>query len=320
MKAIRVHQFGAPEVMTIKEAALPELGANQVLIRVKAVGINPVETYIRSGAYAALPPLPYTPGKDCAGIIEQVGANVKELRTGDRVFTSGSVTGTYAELTVCDSSDVHPLPDRVSFSQGAGVNTPYATAYRALFQKANARPGETVLVHGASGGVGTAAIQFARAAGLTVFGTASTERGQKLALEQGAHRVFNHHSPDYLQQIREATGGRGVNVILEMLANVNLGHDLTLLTKAGRVVVIGSRGKVEVNPRDCMLREASITGVFLFAADAEERREIYSAIITGLTNGTLNPIVGQELPLSQAARAHEAVIKSGAFGKIVLLP
>ena len=256
MKAIRVHQFGGPEVMKCKTVPEPSPGRGEVLVRIKAAGINPVETYIRSGAYAALPSLPYTPGKDGAGIIEAVGDGVENVAVGDRVFTSGSVTGTYAELALCEAVDIHPLPDKISFVQGAGVNTAYATAYRALFQRAGAVPGETVLVHGATGGVGTAAVQFARAFGLQVFATAGTDKGKELVEQEGAVKVFNHHAPTYMQDILEATHGRGIDVIVEMLANKNLANDLTVLAKEGRVVIVGSRGPVEINPREAMLREA----------------------------------------------------------------
>lgn len=319
MKAIRVHQFGGPEVLRLEEIAVPEPGAKQILVRVRAAGVNPVETYIRAGTYAALPRLPYTPGKDAAGVVEAVGAEVASVRVGERVYTSGTSTGAYAEFTLCEANDVHPLPEKVSFAQGAAINTPYATAYRALFQRAKALAEETVLVHGASGGVGTAAVQLARAAGLVVFATGGTERGRKLASENGAHHVFDHHAPDYLEKAIAQTNG-GFDIILEMLANVNLGKDLPALAKSGRVVVIGSRGKVEINPRDVMSRDAAILGMVLSNAPKEEVADIYRAVGEGLENGTLRPVVGKEFPLAQAAKAHEAVLEAGAFGKIVLIP
>src|SRR5207248_8960011 len=250
MKAIRVHEFGGPEVLRLEEVATPQPGPDQVLVRMHAIGVNPVETYIRSGTYARLPELPYTPGKDGAGVVEQVAPDVNEFKAGDRVYTAGSISGTYAEFALCKTDQVHPLPANVSFAQGAAMGTPYATAYRGLFQRADAKPGETVLVHGASGGVGTAAVQLARARGLRVFGTAGTEEGRKLAREQGAHEVFDHRAADQFEQIMKATDGRGVDVIVEMLANVNLGRDLTILAKRGRVVIILSRGRVEKDPRD----------------------------------------------------------------------
>src|SRR5438045_7516136 len=225
------------------------------------IGVNPVETYIRAGKYARLPALPYTPGNDGAGVIEETGDSVTTFKPGDRVYIAGSISGTYAEFTLCKTEQVHRLPTNVSFAQGAAMGTPYATAYRGLFQRADARPGETVLVHGASGGVGTATVQLARARGLRVFGTAGSDEGRKLAREQGAHEVFDHRAPDHFEHVMKATGGRGVDVIVEMLANVNLGRDLTILAKRGRVVIIGSRGRVEIDPRDAMQRDADVRGM-----------------------------------------------------------
>jgi NADPH2:quinone reductase len=252
MKAIRVSEFGEPKVLRLEEVATPRPGADQVLVPMRAIGVNPVETYIRAGTYARLPALPYTPGNDGAGVIEQIGSDVNEFKPGDRVYTAGSVSGTYAEIALCKTEQVHWLPENVSFAQGAAMGTPYATAYRGLFQRADAKPGETVLVHGASGGVGTAAVQLARARGLRVFGTAGSDEGRKLAREQGAHEIFDHRAPDHFEEIMKATGGRGVDVIVELLANVNLGKDLTILAKGGRVAIIGSRGRVELDPRDTM--------------------------------------------------------------------
>jgi len=320
MKAIRVHEFGGPEVLRLEELEDPRPGAGQVLVRVGAAGVNPVDTYIRGGVHAVRPALPYTPGLDGAGVVEAVGEGVTRVEAGARVYTAGSVSGTYAELAVCVEAQVHALPERVSFAQGAGVFTPYATAYRALFQRARALPGETVFVHGASGGVGTAAVQLARAAGLTVIGTGGTEEGRRLAAEQGAHHVLDHHAPDYLERLPELTGGRGADVILEMLANVNLNHDLNVVAQGGRVVVIGSRGPVEINPRAAMTRDASVHAMSLFNASPRELAGIHAALRAGLEAGTLRPVVGRELPLAEAARAHEEVLKPGAYGKIVLVP
>jgi NADPH2:quinone reductase len=269
--------------------------------------------YRRSGNYQGKPTLPYTPGTDAAGVVEAVGEDVIRFRTNDRVYTHGSITGTYAETALCDEGQLHPLPPAVTFAQGAALGTPYATAYRALFQRAKVLTGETVLVHGASGGVGLAAVQFARAAGLNVIGTAGTERGPKLVDEQGAHRVLDHHDPNHLD-------GVGPNVIIEMLANVNLAKDLTVILPHGRIVVVGSRGMVEINPRDAMSRDAAILGMLLFNATEADLAGIHPAIIAGLKNGTLRPVVREELPLTEAPRAHRMVMESGALGKIVLVP
>lgn len=301
---------------------IPDLrcGPAQVRVQVRAVGINPVETYVRSGSYPKIPPLPYTPGSDAAGVIDEIGSDVRGLAVGDRVYTSGSATGTYAEQTLCGVHQAHRLPESISFEQGAAINIPYATAYRALFQRAKAAPGESVLIHGASGGVGVAATQLARAAGLKVIGTAGTERGRRLASDQGAHHVIDHRATDYLDAVGDLTGGRGVDIILEMLANVNLAKDLTKLAMGGRVVVIGCRGTIEINPRDVMGREASIVGMVLFNASEQDLARVHSALGAGFESGILKPIVGKKFSLKEAPLAHRAVMEPGAHGKIVLIP
>ncbi|PYS40838.1 MAG: NADPH:quinone reductase [Acidobacteria bacterium] len=320
MRAIRVSEFGGPEVLKIQDVADPKADSGQVLVRIKAAGVNPVDTYIRAGAYARKPNLPFTPGTDAGGIVEAVGPNVKRFKAGDRVYTNGSITGVCAELALCEESRVHHLPGKISFAQGAALGVPYGTAYRALFQRGRTKAGETVLVHGATGGVGVACVQFARAAGLTVIGTGGTEKGRALVAEQGAHHVLDHRASDYDKQLLNITEGRGVDLITEMLANVNLARDLTMLAPGGRVVVIGNRGNVEINPREAMTREAAIFGLTLFAATEADLREIHAAIIAGLENGTVRPFVGHELPLADAPRAHQFVMEPGAYGKIVLVP
>jgi len=320
MKAIVVREFGGPEVLKVEDVADLKPGPGQVVMRVHAVGVNPVEAYVRTGTYAMKPNLPYTPGADAAGVVEAVGDGVSSLKVGDRVYTSGSLTGTYAEQTLCAETQVHPLPASASFEQGAAMGTAYGTAYRGAFQRGGLKPSETVLVHGASGGVGTAAVQLARAAGAVVIGTAGTEAGLKLVKEQGAHDAVNHTAAGYLDELMQLTGGRGFDLILEMLANKNLNNDLGLLAKKGRVVVIGSRGTIEINPRDAMSREADIRGMTLFATSEQEAREMRAALNTGLENGTLRPVIGQKLPLAEAARAHEEIMNhSGALGKMVLV-
>jgi len=319
MKAIRVHAFGGPEVLKLEDVTDPRPGSGQVVVTVKAAGVNPVETYIRSGRYGPRQ-FPYTPGSDAGGVVEAVGDGVSRFKTGDRIYLSGSLSGTYAQKALCTETQVHPLPPHVTYAQGAAMGIPYATAYRALFHRAQARAGETVLVHGASGGVGTAAVQMARAAGLTVLGTGGTDRGRALVTEQGAHHVLDHRAGDYTGRILELTGGRGVDVVIEMLANVNLDKSLNLLAKHGRLVVVGSRGRIEIDPRDTMRRDADIRGMTLFNSSEEDLRQIHAALVAGLENRTLRPIVGKELPLAEAARAHEAVMESGAYGKIALVP
>ncbi len=319
MKAIVVHEFGGPEVLKYEEIPTPQPAAGQVLVRLYGVGVNPYDTYMRNGTYAVKPPLPYTPGSDGAGVVEAVGPGVTKLKPGDRVYVAKTVTGAYAEYTIALESQAQPLPAKASFAQGAGVWVPYGTAYHALYHSAQARASETVLIHGASGGVGIAAVQFARAMGLRVFGTASSQKGLDLVTREGAHQVFNHGKAGYLEEIMKATGGRGVDIILEMLANVNLANDMKLLATNGRIIVIGNRGEITVNPRDLMARRSSVRGFTLWAITESEEAAIHAGLFAGLENGTLRPCVGKELPLSEAARAHKEILEPGAAGKIVLI-
>jgi len=320
MKAIRVHQFGGPEVLKLEEIPTPKPEAGQVLVRVRAAGVNPYDTYMRAGTYAIKPHLPYTPGSDAAGTIEAVGTGETKVKPGDRVYTAQTLTGAYAEYALALEDQVHRLPQNISFEQGAGVWVPYGTAYHAVHHFAKAHAGETVLVHGASGGVGTASLQIARAIGLTVFGTAGTDKGLELVKREGAHEAFNHTKAGYQDEIMKASGGRGVDVILEMLANVNLGGDLKMLALLGRVVVIGSRGDVTITPRDLMSRRASVRAFSLWAVQPAEIAEIHAGLIAGLENGTLRPVVGKQLALAEAARAHKEILEPGAAGKLVLVP
>ncbi len=320
MKAIQVPEFGGPEVLKLKEIPTPKPGSGQVLVRVHAAGVNPYDTYMRNGTYAIKPPLPYTPGSDAAGVVDAIGEGVTKVKPGDRVYTAKTITGAYAEYALALEGQVQPLPAKISFAQGAGVWVPYGTAYHALFQATRARAGETVLIHGASGGVGIAALQIARAMGIKVFGTAGTQKGLELVKREAAHQVFDHAKAGYQEEILKATSGRGVDIVLEMLANVNLGNDLKLLARFGRVIVIGSRGDVTITPRDLMMRRASIHAFTLWGILETEEAEIHAGIGAGLGNGSLRPVVGKELPLAEAARAHIEVMAPGAFGKIVLVP
>ena len=306
--------------MKLEEVDAPEPATGEALITVHAAGVNPVDCYIRSGLYPLRPLLPFTPGMDAAGIVESAGKGVTHVQPGDRVYVAGTVSGSYAERTVCEGSRIFPLPQNISFTQGAALGVPYGAAYRALFDRAKAVPGEVVLVHGASGGVGIAAVQLARAAGMQVIGTAGTERGRQLVKEQGAHHVVDHRLADHMQRIFDLTEKRGVDVVLEMLANVNLGKDMGILAQAGRVVVIGSRGTVEIDPRDAMRRDAAILGMVLMNASEREIHRIHAALGAGLEAGTLRPVIGKEFPLREAPRAHHEIMESVAYGKIILVP
>jgi NADPH2:quinone reductase len=317
MRAIQVTAYGGPDVLRVELVPDPVPGAGEVVVRVHAAGVNPVETYLRSGTYTRKPDLPWTPGTDAGGVIESVGAGVDRFKKGDHVFTTGSLTGTYAELALCKAAQVRLLPERLSFQQGAAIHVPYATATRALLQRAQAKRGETVFVHGATGGVGLAAVQIAHLVGCKVVGTGGTPAGLERVKAQGADLVLDHSVAGYLDSV---FAERGPDVIVEMLANRNLDEDLRVAAKGARIVVIGSRGRIEIEPRRAMTRDVAVLGMSLPNTSEAEIDEIYAFLLPAFASGAFAPVVREEIPLAEAAKAHERVMAPGAGGKIVLVP
>ena len=321
MKAIRIHEFGDANVMQLEDMPDPTAGAGEVVIKVEAIGVNPVDTYIRSGVHLIRPELPYTPGGDAAGTVLSVGDGVGQFQIGERVYVAnGGGQGSYGEQAVLGADQILPLPDNVSFAQGAAIGTPYGTALWALVNRGRGKAGETMLVHGASGAVGTAALQIAKSMGITTIGTAGSERGLDLVRQQGAAHALDHTQDGYLDAIGEITGGRGPDLILEMLANVNLPQDMEIVAKYGRIVIIGNRGPVEINARVAMMKELDILGIARFNATDDEMSAMNTRIGRGLADGSLSPVIGREMPLADAVEAHDAVLRPGAYGKIVLIP
>lgn len=324
MNQIEVPAFGSADSVEYvqRERVAPESG--QVEIALHAAGVNPADTYLRAGNYEFLDPdLPFVPGYDGAGVVSRVGTGEGLPSIGDRVWIStipARTTGTYAEYITCDASIVHPLPARYSFSEGAAIGVPYLTAFRALFQRGGAAAGETVLVHGASGSVGLASVQLAAAAGLTVVGTGSTKGGRDLAREAGAAHTLDHSDPGMLDALLGITGGRGVDLIIEMAAHVNLDTDCKALAPRGRIVIVGSRGGTEVTPRPLMVNEADIRGTALWNMSPQDLAEATAGIEAWLVEGLLRPHVSGELPLAQASEAHIRIESGTARGKLVLLP
>jgi NADPH2:quinone reductase len=305
----------------VEKIPVPKHGENEVLIKVYAAGVNPFETYIRQGLYSVSPKLPYTPGCDCAGVVQAVGSKVTKHKVGDRVFTTAKVNGSYAEYAVCPENSCWRLAERLSFAQGAGIGVPYFTAYRCLHQLAHARPSQSILIHGASGAVGLASVQLARALGMTVFGTAGTDDGLQLVKRSGANHVFNHRKAGYAEEMMKITHGKGFDLIFEMLANVNLDKDCEMIGHKGTIVVIGSRGKVEINPVHLMVKDAKIMGMHLGHGTTDQRDwdDMGAALVAGFENGTLTPVVDREYKLEKACDAHRDIIESsGAKGNLIL--
>jgi len=330
MKAIRATAYGGPEGLSYEDIADPTPGAGEVVVDVKAAGLNPSDVYMLTGVYLVVPELPFTPGYDAAGVVSAVGEGVSSLSIGDRVIIGAplslddsrkdlGIIGCFAEKVVRKAADLSKLPDAVSFAQGAAIGVPYATAHYGLFSRGGGKAGETVFIHGASGAVGTAAIQLAKRAEMKVIGSAGTARGLDLVRELGADLAVNHREDGYIEQVREASNG-GPQLILEMLANENLATDLDLIPKFGRIVIIGARAETTVNPRAFMMKDADVRGLVLFNASRETREAIMDDLVAGLADGSLSPIIGTETPLAETASAYAKVMEPGAHGKIALIP
>ncbi|SDB82911.1 NADPH2:quinone reductase [Raineyella antarctica] len=321
MRAIQITEHGGAEVLSYTEVDVPAPGPGQVRVRVRAAGLNPADTYMVRGGYEFFHnPLPWVPGFDSAGDIEAVGEGVEGLAVGDRVFVAGVLapsSGAFGQYHVADASVVRQLPDSVSYAQGSAIGVPYQTAYHALFQRAGLRPGETVLIHGASGGVGQACVQFARAHGARVIATAGSAEGLDLARTQGAHVVLDHTAEDHVEAIR-AAAPKGIDVVIEMAASTNLEHDLGLLARGGRVAIVGARTPVEITPRLVMRTEAAILGIALWYMTPGQVAEALAATAAGLETGTLSPTVGHELPLERLAEGFALVTTGHRAGKVVL--
>ncbi|OQV20080.1 Quinone oxidoreductase [Hypsibius exemplaris] len=324
MQAIRVSKYGGPEELRLETVPIPTPSAKQILIQVKAVGVNPVETYVRAGAQLPFNPvLTYTPGSDAAGVVAAIGAEITNVKVGDRVYTCETrhLTGAYAQYMLAPPSKVFLLPDRLSFSQGAALGIPYFTVIRALKQ-ARWKSGQRVLIHGASGGVGLAACQVAKAWGLDVVGTAGTDEGLALVKSAGARVVLNHRDPHHAANLKNAADGKGFDIILEMQASTNLPLDIDVVAPFGTVVIIGNRGEVPINPGAIVGKESFITAVLLLLATDEDFVEMGAQLAEGLKAGYIDPIIDQEFPLERAPEAHKAIMdaSAGSKGKIVLLP
>ena len=321
MNAVQVHKFGGPEMLEYStNVPRPKPGPDDVLVRIKAVGVNPVDTFIASGNFVQ-PPLPFIPGMEFAGVVEEIGSNVTTLKVGQRVY-GGDLQrmGSYAQYVVVKQNYVQPLHDKLTFSQGASIFVPYFTAYRSLYHLAQAKPGETVFIHGASGGVGIAAVQIASGLGLTVIGTASTPEGQELVKKAGAHFVFNHYEEGYLEKAKEAAGERGIDIIFENVVDKNLKKDIGLVRDQGRIILVGSGAPdVTINAVDALFHEVVVKGVSLYKITDEQMFETREALYAGAKAGWLNPYIWKEFPLEKAADALVFLKSgSGARGKIIL--
>jgi len=322
MKVVSVHKFGLENPLVIEDLPESKAQSGQVLVRVRAAGVNPLEISIRSGGHprSMQMQVPFVCGSDIAGEVESVGAGVKRIAPGDRVW-GRSLTGGYAEKGVLLEVATGRLPDSLSFEEGACLPIPLLTAWNALVIKAGAGPGETVLVQGGAGGVGHMAIQLARHMGCRVLATASSNEKAEFCREAGAEEVIIYRESNVPDRVKEMTAGRGADVVVETAASENLVGDLELLALNGRIVVVGGgTGKgtdVTISLRPAMSRDAKIMGI----SSANMAPLIPRALLqlsSLLERGDIQPHIGHELPLDQANESHELVLSGKFLGKVVL--
>jgi NADPH:quinone reductase len=321
MKAIRVDAFGGVEVLQFVERSKPEPREGEVLVRVEASGLNYSDVMQREGLYPGGPKPPYFPGVEAAGVVESMGAQSNiSTPVGSRVMclTAG---GAQAEYVLAHERACIPLPDKISFAEGAAFPVQYLTAYHALTTLAHATEGETVLIHAAGGGVGTAAVQIARLLGLRVVGTASTQAKRERVFELGAERAVGYE--DFEAAAREITGGRGPDIILETVGGDVMRRSLALLPSLGRMVIIGfaSRESPAIDSLKLLFRSQGVLGFHLNAI--LERCELMQAsvarLLSWLSVGQLKIQIGHTLSLSEIRQAHQLLASRQNYGKVVLL-
>src|SRR5271155_190231 len=321
MKAIVFESLGGPEVMKLAEVAKPEVKPGTVLIKVRAAGINFADTLFRQGQYLMQPQLPETPGFEAAGEVEAVGAGVPNFKPGQRVAALGSKM--YAEYALAPATQVFPIPDLISFEHAAAF-LQVLTAWHLLHTAHNARPGETVLVHSAAGGVGIVAVQIAKAAGARVIGTVSNASKAAVIKEYGADDAIDYVANDFAVEANRITGGRGVDLILDAVGATTMDKGLTCLAPFGHLILYGRAGgpPEPLNPFKLFEKAIKVSGFTLYAiAPLPDvmRRGIEDSFKL-IADCKLKLIVGKSFPLAQAAEAHKFMESRQSTGKLVLIP
>jgi putative PIG3 family NAD(P)H quinone oxidoreductase len=324
MRAVLMDGFGGPEVLRLGEAPRPKSGPGQVLIRIAATSVNRADLQQRAGNYPPPPGESEILGLEVAGVIEELGEGVTEWRVGDRVMTLVGGGG-YAEYAVAPASTLLPVPDGLDLMQAAAITEVWITAYLNVFREAGLRPGETLLVHGGASGVGTAAIQLAKALGPSpVIVTVGSEDKAAACKALGADHAILYKSEDFSKRALELTEGRGANVILDHIGGKYLEPNLACLALYGRLVIIGLLGgaKAELNIGRLMVKRQRIIGSVLRARPVKEKAEIATAfrdqVLPRFVTGELRPVIHAVLPLEDARRAHELMAANANTGKLVL--
>jgi NADPH2:quinone reductase len=324
VKAVRIHEYGGPEVLVYEEVPTPEPGAKQVLVKVAAATVNPIDVSVREDRFPTPKQPPKILGSDGAGVVEKVGAEITNAAPGDRVAFSGlgiGSEGSYAEYALIADTQVVHMPDGLSFTDAAAIGMAFPAAYYALVTRGTLREGETVLVQGASGGVGSASVQLARALGARVFGTASGAGAADLVLGLGAEAVIDFRTEDVAARVLELTDGKGVDLVHELVLSENLPTDVKLVAKGGRIVGTGQGpGPDAVAPIGAALaKDVSVLFMSLSNAGRAGVAAITAEVAAMAAAGKVKPVIGTELPLAEARRAHE-LLAGDHLGKIVLVP
>lgn len=324
MKAIKIEEYGGPEVLQYVDVDKPEVGPGKVVIKVHAAGINYADTMQRQNKYLTPTKLPAILGSEAAGTVEEVGEGVTNLKVGDRVLTVGE--NSYSQYVVAPARGVFPLPDNVSFEQAVTIPVQGLTAYEILKFSGQLKPGETVLVHAAAGGVGVFAVQLAKLLGAgMVIATASTAEKLELAKSLGADQLVNYaENKEWPATVREMTGGKGVDIILEMVGGEVFNQNLKCLATFGRMVVFGAASSQipTMNPMQLMYRNQAVIGYWLI--NTIKNPQMFAAhmneLLGWIATGKVKLHVEHTFPLSQTAKAHEAIESRQTTGKVVLLP
>ena len=322
MKAILFDQLGGPEVLKLGDAPKPEVKPGWVLVKNHAIGINFADTLFRQGQYLMRPNLPDTPGLEAAGVVEAVGSGVDNLKPGARVAAIGSKT--YAEYSVASANQVMPLPDFVSFAEGAAFPIQVLTAYHMLYTAHQTTPGQTVLVHSAAGGVGIVAVQIAKAAGARVIGTVSSDSKIGLVKEYGAEAVINYATQDFAEEALKLTDGKGVDLILDAVGKPTLEKGLRCLAPFGHLMLYGRAGGPPdpLNLFTLFQKSLKVSGFVLYTISAmpDKHREGIEKSFQLMGQGKLKLLIGKSFPLAEAAEAHRHMESRQSTGKLVLIP
>jgi NADPH:quinone reductase-like Zn-dependent oxidoreductase len=325
LKAIRIHEFGGPDKMLYEDTPDPAPGEGEVLVRVKAAGVNPVDIAIASGKHpaSARMNLPYIPGVEAAGVVEAAGPGVAGLKEGDSIY-GRTIGGSYCELTRIAETEASMVPDGFSFEEAASIPIVFMTAWQSLFNKADTQPGETVLIQAGGGGVGSAAIQLAKWKGATVLTTVGSAEKAGRAKALGADHVILYKETPFDEEVLRLTEGQGADVIIETVAAENLPRDISALKIFGRIVIIGNgTGKgpeatLPVGP--ALFKDLRILSMTMFNAGPQVAG-ILKGLAEAFAGGQVRPLGGGiAFPLEKAAEAHKALLAGAFFGKIVLSP